>query len=314
MAARAGAAQALGGRRRAGRPDRGVVGGHRLGGRPGGLEPVRRGAVGGVALAERQGVVDRPAHQRVHERDGVLAREHLAAAHAPRRVGGGVGVEARERRGDLEPPAVAEHRHRPRQGHRLGARAGHAAQDALAERGDRGGAHGLDLDPGVCRERAQQLAQVERVPGARREARLAQRLVGAGHLGADERGHRLRPQRRERDGDPARHGVELVDQLVGQAGLRGPQGRHERDRQVGDPPCEVAKRTSRRRVHPVQVVYRQQERRGQREVGREPVERVQGPEAGLRAAGALVVGLARGAQHAGGGGGSASEGMLVPTS
>jgi hypothetical protein len=98
----------------------------------------------------------------------------------------------------------------------------------------------------------------------RRRPALAQR-------GRQDRGRRV-------VGDRAQQ--RLVD-----VGLARAHGRHEDERQLLDPPAEVLQCAQRRRVGPLEVVDRQQQRRLRGAVGHQPVERVDDVELVLRQGG-----------------------------
>lgn len=129
----------------------------------------------------------------------------------------------------------------------------------------------------------QQLAKVEGVAGARGQAGGAEVLVGAREGHADEGGHRGRAQGVDGHVRRPRLAAQGVEQLRRCPRLARAERHHERDPQIPEPPREVPERPQRGLVDPLQVVDREQERTGQREVRREPVDAVQRGEPGARA-------------------------------
>ena len=227
-------------------------------------------------------LVDRPAHERMHEHGGVHPRQHLDPQHARRGRGGCLLVEPGQG-GRVGEPTAIEDRHRPCERHGLRADTGNASDDAVAQRQYRGV---VDHRSGglvpFSRDRLQQLAQVERVAGGGGETRGAQGLVGSRNGHADHRGHRGRPQGAQGDPDGIGLGAQRVEQRHRGVGLVRAERHDQGDRQVGDPAGEVRQRVHRGRVDPMQVIHHEHHRRGLGEVRHEPVDPVQRGEAAFR--------------------------------
>ena len=150
----------------------------------------------------------------------------------------------------------------------------------------------------VALQRAQQLAQQQRVAGRGAVAGLDEAVIGRlaeplAHEVADRvEVERLGPHRDRR---------EVVDEL-GQQGLdvvalAGAQGRHEQDGQALEPAQQVGEEAQRTVVAPLQVVDGKQQRAVRGEVDGQPVEPVQHGEGPVRA---LVRRVRGGVEHAGG--------------
>ena len=213
----------------------------------------------------------------------VVAGEHLDPDEAARdRRGLGLG-DPGERRGEPERLAVAEHRDRAGEGGRVGGDAGDAATDPVGERRDRrlldGERRVRGGEAAIRLERAEQLLEVERVAAARGMEGAHSGVVGRGvarprHLRDGAGGQR--PRRDPRD---ARQRAQLVELLGGGARLPGPHRDDERHGEVGQAPADVAERPHRRIVDPVQVVDDDEQGGLGREVGGQPVDRVEHREA-----------------------------------
>ena len=257
------------------------VRGDALGRRAGGAQDPHRGAMGRGALAGVELLVDRPAEDRVRERDAAVARvEDPRAAQRGHRAAGRVDRHAGQRGHPVGRRAVAEDRQRARHGARLRRQ---AAQRELhrARHGRRADlAHALDARgdrrDALLRERGQQLDEQERVAAGRAMARRRERAAPrpprasrrAGAVAASLSGPgRTRPGRGL--------GGELAEQRRVAAELAGAQGGDERDRQVLEAPGEVRDEPQRQLVGPVGVVDDEQQRRLLGEVRREPVQPVQ---------------------------------------
>ena len=233
-----------------------------------------------LALSRRQLLVDGLAHQRMHESERRSGTQDLRAREAPARVGhlllGQLGQLGHGR----QVGALAEHGNGPGHAHGLvrearepqqhGARHG-ARPDVRHHVHVRGvGLHAVRL------ERAEQLAQQQRVPAGHACARGAEALVG---LGAEPRPHQLGDRGAAQGAGVDRVGDRVVLDLGDQRGIgsrvRAPQRRADQRRHVLEPADEVGEVAKRGAVAPVQVVHRQQQRPVGRHVRRQPVEAVQ---------------------------------------
>jgi hypothetical protein len=194
-----------------------------------------------LALARRDVVVDRVAHEGVHEGELRIAAEYLRV----RELVGGAGrvldwdLRYERRRGDLgavaedgdgthEPPRLGGQARQPQQ-HR--ARDGTGAQ--LAHRSGIGGVWSDPLDPQCAHE----LAQEQRVAAGRRVAGGAERVVGrrAQRPPNHPRGRRLAQWGRAESSGP-RVGGQVVDGAAGGLGLQRPErGEHEHGEVVQTP-------------------------------------------------------------------------------
>ena len=198
-------------------------------------------------------------------RSRISIRVMRCATTAARRL-----VEAGDRRGVGEGAAV-EDGHGARERDRLRARARRRDAGRGPRRRDRGATHRVErvAPGGIADHGPQQLAEEERVARARARTRGTQRVVGLGQRRArtiaatDSSLQRAQPQP-----DGLRLCDERVEQLGRRAGLVGPQGDDERDREVPDAPREIREGAHGRRVDPVQVVDREQQGRALGEVAR----------------------------------------------
>ena len=131
--------------------------------------------------------------------------------------------------------------------------------------GVRGGLQSLG-----CRG-ADELGRQERVPARRRADRGGKgRRHRRAHAGRDQAGDRRLAQRRElEDGLPV---GQFGQRRVRRCGVWRPRGELDRERQVRDPPREVDGAAQGRRVGPLRVVDRDQERPTGGEARDEPIE------------------------------------------
>ena len=235
------------------------------------------------ALARREILVQRRAHDRVDEPEACVLDEDVGPDEVVRRAGGDLLAELGHAGRERQLGVVAQHGDRPRQLVRLRAERGEPVQDEPAH-GRR--ADGLDLARGGGRRRdpggvdgVQQLAQEQGVAARRRVTCAAElvRRVRAEALPckADHRGLAERP-RVQRDRGGARghlppHRAGLVDRWT-------PREEH-RDRQPLDALREEGQEAQRVPVDPVAVVDQHEQRRLVGEVDDQPVQAVERLEA-----------------------------------
>ena len=268
------------------------VRGDPLGRRARRCERLGRRRVARRALARREILVERGAHDGVDEPQAFVLDEDVGPDEVVRGGGGDVFPEPGDAGGERELGVVAEHGDRPRQLVRVRAERGEPVQDEPAHgRGPdvldlaRGG--GRRRDPGRV-DGVQQLAQEQRVAARRRVTRAAEllRRVGAQALPCqrDRRGLAERP-RVQRDGGGARG--HLHPDRAGFVDRWTSREQHG-DRQPLDALREEGQEAQRVLVHPVAVVDRHEQRRPVGEVDDQPVQAVERLEARVVAALALL--------------------------
>ena len=189
-------------------------------------------------------------------------------------------VAAGQRRDRPERRALPEHRRRARDGAGVGRQPREPQQHGARDRARADRAHHAGLPAprlhALGLERAEQLAQQQRVAAGRLVAGGAERRVGAGAEALAheliDRGEAQRPRaQRERRGVAG----DLAEQRrVGRRLAGAQRGGDERGDAV-EPAGEVGEEAQRRAVAPVQVVDREQQRPLGGEVEREPEEPVQ---------------------------------------
>jgi hypothetical protein len=240
-----------------------------------------------LPLARRQVAVHGLGDQRVDERQGVVAAQHLGPGEGGDH-GGGLVLGQPGQRGDLrQGGAVAQDGDRSGD---AGRRRGHPAQPHQHQAGDRAGAD-RGHDVGVRRvrryplglQRPQQLAQQQGVAGGGAMAGGDEGRVGVGLQPVpDERGDAAGRQRFRPHQDGRRVVGQLGQEHLVLGRLACTAGGHHDHRQLLDAPDEVGQEPQRAAVAPLQVVDGDQQRRAGREVHREPVQAVQGRVAGVR--------------------------------
>ena len=166
------------------------------------------------------------------------------------------------------------------------------------------GPHALGL------QRAQQLAQQQRVPrggseACRRERRVRVAEPAPHHLGGAGGAQRRRPHTYG-----VRVRAQLVEQLLVGVLLAGAQGRDQQHRQPVQAAREVAQEPQRRGVAPLHVVDRDHQRAVGAQVADDPVQPVQDREQALRVTGARRAGV-RDVEHRRGTGRRAGEQPLA---
>ena len=227
--------------------------------------------MGQAEIDRRLQLGDRRADQRVAEPQRARVVEQVGRRELGRGPARDLDVELRERGGERELAAVAEHGHRRRQ--RSGALTERrqpprdAPPDALDPRGhDR-------VRVGLV-ELGQHLLDQQRVAARRAQAGLDERRP---RLGAEpprgEHADRATRQRRRREclgvgRDRLQHDPILARQ-------RAPRGDDHGHGQFPQAPPEIGQEPQAGLVHPLCIVHEQQQRPLRREVGHEPVQPVQ---------------------------------------
>ena len=284
-----------------------------LGGRAGVAQQPRRPLVQQRALARRQLVVDRVAHERVDEPERRVGPQDLRAGERARRGRDGRLVEAGQRRDRGQLGALAEHADGARDGGgvagqpRRAGRARCSRRRAGRRRGPRRAASrraprprprapaaswrsSSGLPPVASWQAAQNASSAPAPSRARTSAAAPGALSGPGwSVSAAGSCDDLGQQRR-----------------VG-ARLARPDGGGDQDRQPLQPPGEIGEEAQRRAVAPVQVVDREQQRPLAGEVGGEPEQAV---ERGERRD-ARLVGVGRAEHRRGGRGGTGERGRAA---
>ncbi len=188
-------------------------------------------------------LLERLAHERMDEAQGLAREQDLHLRERVRRRRACVQLQAGERRGMAQGDVVAQHHHRPRQRARVLAQPPHAhAQGANDGVGHERHGPARELrarELALVAQRTQQLVQEEGVPARGLEARLDDLGVGAlaelasrelGNRVASERGQRLDPHGRLAR-DLVEHGGGLLDPA--------PRGHHQGQRQLLEPVQQV---------------------------------------------------------------------------
>jgi hypothetical protein len=189
-------------------------------------------------------VVDGVADERVHEAERRLGAQDLRAHQRARRAGHRVLAHAGQRRDDRQLGALPEHAHRARDLRRLAGQPREPEKDGARDRPRADRADGVDALGGgrdaLGLERAQELAQQQRVAAGRLVACGAERGVGLlAQLRAHERGDRVGAERAGMERVHGRVVDDLREQRRVRAGLaRAQRGRRER-RDAVEPAREV---------------------------------------------------------------------------
>ena len=252
----------------------------------GGLGEQARGSrVGRSAFLGQDVLVDGGAHDRVHEGGAAVAAEHVGRGQRVGRLRRRVGPDAGQRRRAVEVRVLTENRHRPRERHAVRAHAGqpreHRARDRRRPEREHLAGAGARRREVVGGQRGEQLDDEERVATARRRARRDELVVRRGaHPVADERADRRFAQRLRAQHAALRVGQHGVDQV---AGRRGSHGQHHQRRRPSEAGSEVGEEPQRRRVRPLGIVDREQQRATPCEVRRQPVQAVEDAEERVRA-------------------------------
>ncbi len=278
------------------------------------VHQLRRSTVLELALGRRDALVDGGPDERVGEPQRRAGAEDLGVgepAGDPRDVVDLVAAEGGDR-GQLG--AIADDRHRARHLGRLRRQARKALLDrprdgAGADVGDRRRHAGDGLDA-LELERAEELAQEQRVAPRRSPARLAELLLG---LAAEPLGHELADGARTEVPEADRHRRGIADEVrhegrIG-AGVGAAQPGHDAERRSLQPMGEVGEEPQRRPVAPVQVVDDQDGGLLAGEVLRHPVEPVQDGEGDVATRRRLLV---PGREDRVGGRGGVGEGRGAP--
>ena len=238
-----------------------------------------RASVAHDALRERHLVVDRVAHERVHEPGGRLRHEDLGAGE--RRRGDGRLLERHAgQRGGHALHGDPEDGERLRQGDRLVPEPVQPHQHGARDRPRPDPAHGARLArerPDVLLgERREELAQQQRVAARGLEAgRGERRLRLPAEAVRDQPGHGRLAQGPRHDAERVRVRRELGDEHGIDAGLAAAQAQREHDPRPRQPAGDEREVAERRRVAPVEVVDDEQQPAVFGEVRGQPVEPVE---------------------------------------
>ena len=231
-----------------------------------------------LALGRCELVVDRVAHERMHEPERRIRAQDLGSHERACGLGRARLVELGEDRGRREPGAVAQHRDRPRDRDRAGRQSRQAQQHRPRHR-DRGPRSRITSASSAAGSRPSAASVLSsspsssglprgRAPAGRDEGRFRVRAVAEPR--ADQLGHarvaqRLRPER-----DGRRIVRDLLDQPRVGVGLAHPRGRRDEHAQPLEPALEERQEPQRGRVAPVQVVDGEHQRPVRGDVRGEP--------------------------------------------
>ena len=290
------------------------LGRDRVAARAGVVEHPRGARVAQLALAGRQLLVDRAAHQGMDEAQRRLGREDLGPGEGRQALADRRPVEPGQRGHRRQVGAVAEHGdgggdlgrrgRQPGQAHEHGARDGVRADVADHVEMARVGRHAVGV------QRGEQLAQQQRVAAGGAVAGGAEQVVRLlAQAGPDQRRDRRGAQRARADDRRARTAGDLPEQggvgaRIGRA-LRG----GDEDRLALQAAGEVGQPAQRRPIGPLNVVDEQHQRPVDREVERQPEQAVQRGERALGLGGGIRAG--RRLEHGPGGGRGSGQRRLA---